>query len=118
MKFIATTGGRSYDNKEHVKKTMDSVAKIFGELKVLHGDAPGADKLVADWCEENGIQHITFFANWSKFGKLAGPLRNRAMLDHKPEALIAFPGGKGTDNCKYQAKKLGIPLILNAKEEA
>lgn len=56
-----------------------------------------------------------FTADWDKHGKSAGPIRNQAMLSGTigdlADLLIAFPGGRGTEDCIRQADLLGIPLL-------
>ncbi len=54
---------------------------------------------------------FVFEADWDKFKKAAGHIRNGVMLSCNPDLLVAFPGGPGTENCIKQAKKLGI-LVL------
>ncbi len=51
-------------------------------------------------------------AEWSKYGRRAGPIRNKQMLDvGKPHLVVAFPGGAGTANMVKQAKAAGVPII-------
>lgn len=55
---------------------------------------------------------MAFPANWKKFGKAAGPLRNVKMIEEgKPDVVIAFPGGHGTANMVALAEASGIPVI-------
>ena len=54
-------------------------------------------------------------ANWDLHGKAAGPIRNRTMLNAHPNAIVvAFPGGRGTDNCisEAQARNMTILRVL------
>ena len=45
------------------------------------------------------------YAQWTKYGKSAGPIRNAEMLRFgKPQLVVAFPGGDGTENMIGQAK--------------
>ena len=55
------------------------------------------------WCELGTFSRIPvteFKVEWKKYGRAAGPIRNKAMLDYigKSGLLIAFPGCKGTAN--------------------
>ncbi len=51
-------------------------------------------------------------ADWDKFGKGAGPIRNQQMIDEgKPDLVVAFPGGTGTADMVKRAKKHGIEVI-------
>lgn len=51
-----------------------------------------------------------FPADWERNGRAAGPIRNRQMLDGKPDLVIAFPGGKGTADMVAEAKRRGIAV--------
>ena len=53
----------------------------------------------------NGVVVEEFKADWDKFGRAAGPIRNAQMLrEGKPDLVVAFPGGRGTANMVAQAK--------------
>lgn len=111
---VVCTGGRSY---------LDG-AKIFATLNLLDpteifvGDCPtGADALVAEWLEENPkVNSAIYHANWKAYGKAAGPMRNKIMVEEAGgEALvIAFPGGRGTRDCMMQALENGM-IVLEVK---
>jgi len=51
-------------------------------------------------------------AEWDKFGRRAGPLRNEQMLrEGKPDVVVAFPGGRGTAHMVRIAKEAGIDVL-------
>lgn len=82
---------------------------------VIHGGATGADEAAAKWgkwAASDGVKTIEFRANWRKYGKRAGPLRNERMLgEGKPDAVIAFPGGRGTADMVTRAEAAGVRVI-------
>lgn len=83
--------------------------------KIIQGGGGHADKLARDWAGFNGIPCDQFDADWDRYGKAAGPIRNRLMLvesDPPPEMLIAFPGHEGTDNMIRQAHKMSVEVII------
>ncbi|MGR9384899.1 SLOG family protein [Rhizobium leguminosarum] len=80
--------------------------------KVIHGGCRGADEGAGDWAKSEHIPVVVCPANWKKHGKAAGPIRNREMLEtHKPDYVIALPGGKGTANMISLAEASGVPVI-------
>ena len=82
---------------------------------VIHGGARGADEGAARWGESEGVKVLAFPADWKKHGKSAGPIRNRKMLtEGKPDIVIAFPGGRGTENMIALAEDAGITVIRAA----
>lgn len=80
---------------------------------VVSGMAPGADTHAAQWAGSRGIPVAEFPADWDTHGKAAGPIRNKQMLvEGCPERLIAFAGGKGTENMVQQALNAGVPCYI------
>lgn len=105
---VLICGGRSYDD-------MEAVAFNLGRLKptqIAHGGAHGADALAHAWAVKNGIESITYSADWKALGKKAGPMRNQVMIDDfRPHIVIAFPGGSGTADCIRRAKRANCTVI-------
>jgi hypothetical protein len=105
---VVVTGGRNYADSALVYATLDSLRPTA----IAQGDAAGADGLARVWAFERGIPCSGFKADWTR-GKVAGPERNRRMLDEfKPDLVIAFPGGRGTANCIKEARKRNIPVRI------
>jgi hypothetical protein len=78
---------------------------------IINGGAKGADRLARVWAGENEVKQLTFPADWDKYKKAAGFIRNKQMLvEGKPTLVIAFPGGPGTRNMVEQATKAGVPV--------
>jgi UDP-N-acetylmuramoylalanine-D-glutamate ligase len=68
--------------------------------------------MASTWASLNGRGHVAFPADWKTHGKAAGPKRNRQMLDDaKPDLVVAFPGGRGTDDMVNKAKSRGVPVV-------
>ena len=99
--IIVCTGGRDYSDYNMVHDAL----KLFNPDKIYVGDSAGAVWLVQQYCQDNNIPCEIFYADWEKHGKAAGPIRNKEMLKSAgTHALVlAFPGGKGTQNCIKQA---------------
>lgn len=97
---VIVTGGRDYADAEMVKSILD----LFDIGLIIQGGASGADNLAMKYAYDNHIGLVEVQADWDKHGKAAGPIRNKAMLELYPAAIvIAFPGGAGTANCVRQA---------------
>src|SRR5690606_23679369 len=78
---------------------------------IIHGAASGADTLAELWAEKMALGRHRFPAQWDKYGKAAGPIRNQAMIDKgKPQFVIAFPGGRGTADMIRRAREAGIDV--------
>lgn len=82
-----------------------------GITEIIHGAAKGADSFAGHWARVFGIKETAVPADWDKHGKRAGPLRNEEMLKLKPDGVVAFPGGRGTDHMVRIAKEAGIKVM-------
>ena len=109
MKVIVC-GGRDFDDQEFAFAALDRFNIKHPVTLVIEGGAKGADALGAQWARLRGIDCWRVEADWDKHGKAAGPIRNKLMLDLQPDAVIAFPGGKGTANMVSQAESQHINI--------
>jgi len=116
---LAVCGGRDFNYKATVFNALDAIHSETPIERLLTGGCRGADLQAEDWAEEHYVPIITFNADWGTNGRKAGPIRNQLILDDgKPDVLLAFPGGKGTEDMKRRARKAGIKIIdLSLKEE-
>lgn len=111
MRKVAVTGGRYHDNPEFVRSVLDE-EYAQEPFVLLVGDARGADAAAKQWAIDNKVNYILFKAEWNKYGKSAGPVRNGEMLTHA-DKLLAFRGGKGTQNAVYIAGRRNIPVEIH-----
>lgn len=86
-------------------------------MVLIVGDAKGADSIAWAWAKLGRVKRRRYKANWEKYGRAAGPIRNNRMLGHgKPDLVLAFhndiSSSKGTRHCTESARKRGIPVIL------
>lgn len=109
MRRIAVTGGRDFADVDMVRKALWHVS-FSSDDTLVHGACRGADTLAAEVASRIGTQE-PHPADWKKYGRAAGPIRNREMLSSGIDMLIAFPGGAGTRNCVMIAEELGIPVV-------
>jgi Bifunctional DNA primase/polymerase, N-terminal/YspA, cpYpsA-related SLOG family len=126
---ILVTGDRRWTHSERLAQFLDqAVDPAAGGVRLLVGDAPGADDLARAWAEARGVPVEVFPARWAQMaaeGKprgAAGPERNRAMLDRLDRAegkrlVVAVHddlGGrsKGTRHCAAEARRRGYPVAL------
>ncbi len=85
---------------------------------IIHGGARGADEMAGKMAEDIlGMEVEVYEADWERYGRAAGPIRNKRMLDEgKPDLVIAFmkPESKGTKNMVEIAEKAGVPVqVIN-----
>lgn len=110
---ILFCGDREWSN---YKVICDIMAEFSPDV-VIEGEAPGADSAARDAAEYFGIPVLPFPANWKKYGRAAGPIRNKQMLvEGKPDIVVAFhndiQNSKGTLNMVNQAQKQNIKVFV------
>ena len=111
---VVVTGSRHVlaDKADIVFRRLDRLHARRRIRALATGDGSGIDALAEEWAVSHNITAERFTANWREFGKKAGPIRNRRMLDEfKPDLVIAFPGGVGTADCVKAAKQRGIRTV-------
>ena len=98
------------------------IARNGPDLVIAHGGAPGVDNAFATACRELGIVAESQHADWHHLGKIAGPTRNREMVEAGADLCIALhrsiETSKGTKDCVRQALAAGIPVWLVEDDQA
>jgi hypothetical protein len=108
---LAIIGSRTFNDYFFLKEKLDPyVSKI---TQVISGGANGADFLGEKWAKENNIETMIFYADWKKYGKRAGFIRNEYIINNC-DLCVAFWDGKskGTSHslslCEKYNKKYKI----------
>lgn len=110
---VLVCGGRDYGNITHVAQVLCALHRERGIDVVIQGGAAGADQIAREWAKHNGVNSITYAAEWDKHGRAAGPMRNQAMLEREtPDLVIAFPGARGTADMIRRAKAAGVEVEI------
>lgn len=106
-------GGRAFADKMLLDDALSALARCEGRpSKIVHGGAAGADMLAMLWAERQGIPVAVENADWERYGLSAGPRRNQRMLDtHKPDLVIAFPGGSGTADMVRRSMAANVAVM-------
>lgn len=128
---ILVTGSRDFSDYNIVMRGLSVAIETLvernpgvTEIVVVHGAARGADEMAG-----NFVRHARAFmkgqginlieerhpAEWDKFGKAAGPVRNQKMVDLGADICVAFFTNKstsrGTLHCSNAARKAGIEVL-------
>ena len=114
-------GDRDWSDQETMRKALllliDNCHREKEPLHIIHGDARGADKMAGELATKFRLKVTAYPADWEKYKKAAGPIRNTRMLNEgHPDAVLAFHNNiatsKGTANMLVQAAKRGIKTML------
>lgn len=93
---VIIAGSRGFSNykllKEKCNEYLREKRKEYNII-IISGGARGADTLGEKYAQDEGFSLEVFPANWNKFGKSAGFIRNEQMAEIA-DALIVFWDGK------------------------
>ena len=95
---------------EQVLAVLEQLVAERPVIRLIHGGARGADRMIAQAAEQLGWPVLAVPAQWQRYGRDAGMLRNGRMLEQAiaiaqaastaeqlvKVGVIAFPGGTGT----------------------
>lgn len=106
-------GSRGLASYNTMLRAIDAIRPNWTPTVVVSGTAQGADRLGERWANENGVPVERFPADWDRYGKRAGYLRNEQMADHA-EALLALWDGKsrGTKHMIDIANRKGLLIYV------
>lgn len=99
-RVLLVTGSREFDNRQLISDVL-GWSWIDWAGTIRHGDCPtGADRMAREWCENLNsdpcmgqvVKHDPMPADWKRYGKTAGIVRNIEMLDKNPwpDMVAAF----------------------------
>ncbi len=116
--FCLVVGTRTFNNYELLKTKLDKILGRCSDIVIVSGGASGADTLAERYAKEKGYKLIVFNADWNKYGKAAGPIRNEEM--HKfiskfaKRGVVAFwdQKSKGTQTNFPLSNKYNNPLRI------
>ena len=120
MKRLLVTGSRNLTGERAengMYHTLNAIMALLGadshDIVLIHGGARGADTLADRAGRQLGMHIEPHPADWQAYGRAAGPIRNRQMVDLGADLCLGFPLGtsKGTWNCMRTAAKAGIPTL-------
>lgn len=117
---IIIAGSRKFNDYSKMLNKLDELGThllaTMDDIEIVSGHASGADTLGERFAKAYHYPLKIFPAEWDKYGKAAGPIRNEQMAKYAAEAdrgmLIAFPIGesRGTKNMIKLAKQYGLEV--------
>lgn len=117
---VLVCGSRDFIDTEFLTDELNKLHSVNPFTYVIEGEAKGADTLARQWAQYNQISILRFPADWNRYGKGAGPVRNKQMLvEGKPDLVVAFSydikNSKGTANMMKQAQLANVPVLFRGK---
>ena len=119
---IIVCGGKDFSDKEMMYGVLNEIYDQYPEAEIISGHAKGADMIAEEYALNYRHNLKVFEADWKRYGRGAGPIRNREMLKYAGEGnpiVIAFWDGKsrGTANMIRLAKNAGVEYIIKMYEK-
>jgi len=106
MKVIIA-GSRTISDLELVSQAITE--SCFDITEVVCGGAKGVDECGRLWAEKHNIPVKVFNADWNKYGKIAGPVRNFEMAKYADALVLVWDGkSPGSLSMKNVAKKCDL----------
>ena len=127
---IIIAGPRDFNNQSFVFSALDMVfsrlikspektnnileINNLENIEIVEGGATGIDSLAKSYAISKNFKYKEFPADWNKYGRAAGPIRNKQMAEYS-DILIAFRyvdnPSRGTENMINQAKENNLKII-------
>ncbi len=115
---VLVCGDRNWTDAGKIMLALKRIVSALGEQRVVvvHGKARGADTLGGVAGKALGLEIEEHPAQWDKFGRAAGPIRNQEMLDSGLAYAVAchsdLTTSKGTKDMVGRLEKAGVPYEL------
>jgi len=114
---LIVCGSRHWQDRDTMTSVLEALDEWEGIDLIIHGDCRGADRMARDIAVSHDWFVVAHPAEWQKYGRAAGPLRNRKMLEScAVDYVIAFhenlKASRGTKDILRAAEAKGIPSIV------
>ena len=97
MKKVVVFGSREFNNYSLVEKYLNALVKMYKNIEIVSGHARGADSLGEAYATSHGLNLHLYPAEWDKYGKSAGYVRNKRMAEVSDIGIGFWDGkSKGT----------------------
>lgn len=111
---VIIAGGRDFVDYNLLREKVNNILidkRLTHKIVIVSGCARGADTLGMRYASENIFDVDKYPADWDKYGKKAGYMRNVEMAENA-DALIAFWDGKskGTKHMIDIATERNLPI--------
>jgi hypothetical protein len=112
---VIIAGGRNVRLNELQRNALARLLIRFPESTVMSGGASGADTDGVEVASGLGLEIHVEHADWTTYGRSAGIRRNAVLvklaLNRGRAVLIAFPGGRGTEDMVTRCRRAGLMVF-------
>jgi len=121
---IIVCGDRYWNDFKEIDKFLDYIQLEFKakDITIVHGKSKGADSIAGYLANLKGMVVVPEAADWFKYGKKAGPIRNQVMIDkYHPDMIVGFHDdyehSKGTKDMLTRGKNHNVYTVLVTHKE-
>jgi len=109
---VLVCGSRSWNDGWRIGRRLEALER--GSV-VIHGGARGADRIAGEIAHTLGFEVEEWRANWHEYGRAAGKIRNKLMIETQPDLVVAFWDGasRGTVDTITRAIRAKIPVEVH-----
>jgi hypothetical protein len=111
---VMIAGDREFSDYDMMTRKLDKLLfriRMDDDCEIVSGGARGADLLGEKYAQDNDLLLRVVKANWDKYGKRAGYLRNLEMADIATHVIVFWNGkSRGSKMMIDIAKERRIPL--------
>ena len=110
---LIVAGSRKFQDEYVFERYLLAYLAEYDEITIITGMARGPDIMAYDYAQYHEIPVLEFPADWDKYGKSAGYIRNAEMLKTATHLLAFWDGSsKGTKNMIDIAIKAGLDVTV------
>lgn len=110
LKRIAVIGSRDFADYARLVAVLEPHLPAV----LVSGGAKRADALAERLVNHRGLTIDVISADWQRYGRGAGPVRNRQIVE-SADLVVAFWDGnsRGTGSALAHAEKVGVPVEVH-----
>ena len=110
---LVVAGSRDFDDYTLLSAELDKLLAGKTNITIVSGTARGADRLGERYAAEHNLRIERFPAEWEKYHKGAGPIRNMKMVQSADVVIVFWDNeSSGTKNIIECARKEDIPYRI------
>jgi YspA, cpYpsA-related SLOG family len=112
MRLIIAGSGDIWIQHDELFDIIDKFGLLYEIEEIVSGCASGIDSSAVEFSKRYRIPLKRFPADWDKYGKLAGPRRNREMAEYASSLLLIWDGkSRGSASMKARMKGMGKQIF-------
>lgn len=110
---VVIAGSRTIDDKYYSKLIYAVKQAGYDITEVVSGCAYGPDRMGEKYARALNIPVTHMPADWNRYGKAAGPIRNKKMAEYADAAIVLWDGhSSGAKNMYKNMVDLDKPVYL------